>query len=337
MYIFRYIGRKLAHFLAKPRPDEEHFSTSNPQLLQRTLRKGDILLIEGTSRFSTSVKFFTQSTWSHALLYIGDHLHDSSATPEDEILSLLEVDVEEGVRVVPLSMYHEQHSRICRPIGLSENEINQVLQFAVDKMGNRYDLKNIFDLARFLIPTPPIPAKWRRRVFSLGSGDPTRAICSSLIAQAFQSINYPILPDTIYVDPNESQRISNYQKLHRHRDPSFFAPRDFDVSPYFEVIKPIVQNGFNHHKLQWQQGVKEQPNDIENQQTTATRSTQDSTNAVVKEERVGPVEQANESTTSQSIIDKTAAQPQPEHVFDDIGNTISFDEQINIEHDHKAS
>lgn len=249
MQLFSYIGKKLAHFLAKPHSNDELFSTSNPNLLKRTLRKGDILLIEGTSRFSTSVKFFTQSTWSHATLYVGDHLASES---DGELLSLLEVDVEEGVRVVPLSMYHNQHSRICRPIGLSESEISQVIEFAVARMGNSYDLKNIFDLARYLIPTPPIPVKWRRKALSLGSGDPTRAICSSLIAQAFQSINYPILPDITYENPHDCERIRNYKILHRRRDPSLFAPRDFDVSPYFEVIKPIVQNGFNHRRLRWE-------------------------------------------------------------------------------------
>ena len=30
---------------------------------------------------------------------------------------------------------------------------------------------------------------------TLGSGDPTRAICSSLIAAAFGSVRYPVLPD----------------------------------------------------------------------------------------------------------------------------------------------
>jgi len=248
--LFSFVGTKLAHFLAKPHTNDDLFSTSNPELLQRTLRKGDILLIEGSSRFSTSIKFFTQSTWSHAMLYIGDHLGEQK---DAQYLSLLEVDIEAGVRAVPLSMYADQHSRICRPIGLSESEINQVLQFAVARIGNSYDLKNIFDLARYLIPTPPIPSRWRRKALSLGSGDPTRAICSSLIAQAFQSIRYPILPDITYENPSDSKRIDTYRKMHRRRDPSLFAPRDFDVSPYFEVIKPIVQNGFNHHSLTWQE------------------------------------------------------------------------------------
>ncbi len=43
-------------------------------MIAATLRKGDVLLVEGTSRFSSAIKYLTQSTWSHAALYIGDHL-----------------------------------------------------------------------------------------------------------------------------------------------------------------------------------------------------------------------------------------------------------------------
>src|SRR5574337_378503 len=59
---------------------------------------------------------------------------------------------------------------------------------------HRYDLKNVVDLARYLLPTPPVPVGWRRRLLALGSGEPTQAICSTMIAQAFQSVSYPILP-----------------------------------------------------------------------------------------------------------------------------------------------
>jgi len=291
--LFSFVGTKLAHFLAKPHTNDDLFSTSNPELLQRTLRKGDILLIEGTSRFSTSIKFFTQSTWSHAMLYIGDHLGEQRDT---DFLSLLEVDIEAGVRAVPLSMYADQHSRICRPIGLSESEINQVLQFAVSRIGNSYDLKNIFDLARYLIPTPPIPSRWRRKALSLGSGDPTRAICSSLIAQAFQSIRYPILPDVTYENPSDSKRISTYKKMHRRRDPSLFAPRDFDVSPYFEVIKPIVQNGFNHHSLSWQ----DQPVDLDLEQE------QEQEQEIEPEQDIAEQPQAQAQTKTQPLSQDNA-------------------------------
>ena len=40
------------------------------------------------------------------------------------------------------------------------------------------------------------------------------------------------------------------QVLHvRHH--SLFTPRDFDVSPYFQVVKPTLEAGFDHHRLAW--------------------------------------------------------------------------------------
>ena len=64
----------------------------------------------------------------------------------------------------------------------------------VSHLGTQYDMRNVVDLARYLLPTPPVPTHWRRRMIALGSGEPTRAICSTLIAAAFQHVRYPILP-----------------------------------------------------------------------------------------------------------------------------------------------
>ena len=67
---------------------------------------------------------------------------------------------------------------------------------------------------------------------SLGSGDPTRAICSTLIAQAYESVRYPILPLYLPLHKGEPARDAHEELLHiRHY--SLFAPRDFDISPYF--------------------------------------------------------------------------------------------------------
>lgn len=59
-------------------------------------------------------------------------------------------------------------------------------------------LKNLLDLARYLLPAPPVPLRWRRRLIAFGTGDPSRAICSTLIAEAFQSVHYPILPEVTF-------------------------------------------------------------------------------------------------------------------------------------------
>jgi hypothetical protein len=109
----------------------------------------------------------------------------------------------------------------------------------------------LWDLARYLLPTPPVSQRWRRRMLSLGSGDPTRAIYSTLIAQAFQSVHYPILPiiSTVSKDsPDGPLCVDEILQLRHH---SLFAPRDFDVSPYFQVVKPSLAQGIDFHELRW--------------------------------------------------------------------------------------
>ena len=124
----------------------------------------------------------------------------------------------------------------------------QSVDFMIGHLGTRYDLRNIFDLLRYFFPTPPVPVRWRRRLLHFGSGDPTRAICSSLIAQAFQSIGYPILPK-IRVEGEAGDFIRREVFLIRHH--SRYTPRDFDLSPYFEVVKPTLASGFDHHEVIW--------------------------------------------------------------------------------------
>jgi hypothetical protein len=35
------------------------------------------------------------------------------------------------------------------------------------------------------------------------------------------------------------------------RHSSLYAPRDFDISPYFELVKPTVRNGFDYRAMRW--------------------------------------------------------------------------------------
>jgi hypothetical protein len=240
------IGRWFARWLAHPRRSDWQVSTAWPTNLARTLRPGDVLLVEGSSRISSAIKYLTQSSWSHAALCIASPIREGA--PNLEAPVLLEADVTEGVRLVPLSRYAQQHTRICRPVGLSAAEIDKVIQLVVSRVGQRYDMKHIWDLARYLVPHPPVPRRWRRRLLALGSGDPTRAICSSLIAEAFHAIGYPILPDLKVLMTNEGGRDAAKEVLHiRHH--SLFTPRDFDVSPYFAIVKPTLEAGFDPHAV----------------------------------------------------------------------------------------
>jgi len=209
--------------------------------LCQTLLPRDILLVEGNERISGAIKYLTQSTWSHAALFVGQK-------GDEELPSLIEVNLHAGCVVSPLEKYRGFNLRICRASALSDAERTALVAFMKGKIGVRYDLRNIFDLLRFLLPTPPLPARWRRRMLSFGSGDPTRAICSSLIAQAFQSINYPILPE---ISVRNDADAATKTEIFRIRHNSLFAPRDFDLSPYFDVVKPALGNGFDFRKLIW--------------------------------------------------------------------------------------
>lgn len=243
------IGAYLASYLSQPR-EELGLVAGRPENLAGALKEGDVLLVEGTSRISTAIKYLTQSSWSHAAIYIGDRIRRSNA--QGEALVLVEADLVEGVRAIPLSCYDAMHTRICRPVGLNSDELDAVLQHTISRIGHTYDLKNIIDLARYFITTPPVPGNWKRRMIAFGSGDPTRAICSSLIAEAFQSIRYPILPIIELQRSMTSGGMRQQREIMHIRHHSLFAPRDFDVSPYFEIIKPSLGEHFDFHALNLQ-------------------------------------------------------------------------------------
>lgn len=241
-----WLGRHLANYLSR-KTHVHGVAPETPQhLLLATLRPGDVLLVEGHSRVGTAIKYLTQSTWSHAALYVGDYLATSGGNPAH---CFVEADIAEGVRGVGVEEFAGHHTRICRPVGLDEAACREVMDYAIQRIGARYDLRNVVDLARYLFPTPPLPERLRRPALRFGSGDPTRAICSTLIAQAFQSIHYPVLPQlSSQSTPDCPGCVAEILRVRHH---SLFVPRDFDVSPYFQIVKPAVLGGFDYRTLAW--------------------------------------------------------------------------------------
>ncbi|MEP9370552.1 YiiX/YebB-like N1pC/P60 family cysteine hydrolase [Mesorhizobium sp. KR1-2] len=244
------VGLWLAARLQQKSSGYEPYTPSDPETLHRVLQPGDILLVEGNQKVSAAIKYLTQSTWSHSCLYVGNALpmpEDGSERPQ-----LIEVNLGEGCVAVPLSKYRTYNTRICRARGLTSEDRSEVVEFMISRLGLKYDLKNIFDMLRYFLPTPPVPVRWRRRMIAFGSGDPTRAICSSLIAEAFGRIRYPILPGVTRAAGRASvqSRYMRQEILHiRHH--SLYTPRDFDLSPYFQVVKPTLEHGFDYKKLRW--------------------------------------------------------------------------------------
>jgi len=241
---FDWIGERVARRLIRATSGYEPYAAARPELVAMTIRPADVLLVEGArSNVNSAIRYLTQSTWSHAALYVG--LGAKLGEKDGQPLVLIEAELGSGVIASPLSKYSSYNTRICRPVGLTPEDRENVIRYAKERIGYAYDLKNIIDLMRYFLPQPPVPARWRRRMIALGSGEPTRAICSSLIAQAFESVGYPILPDVRRVDDQSRREIMHI----RHH--SLYAPRDFDVSPFFAIVKPTIETGFDYKQMQW--------------------------------------------------------------------------------------
>jgi hypothetical protein len=237
------IGRLIARYLDEPVPGYEPFTPSDPEALRHSLQPGDVLLVEGNNHIAGVIKYLTQSTWSHAALYVGPIAGRTAADGEPHVL--IEAMLGEGVVSVPLSKYSRYHTRICRPVGLTIADCAVVCAYAIERLGFAYDLKNIIDLIRYLFPLP-VPQRWRRRMIALGSGDPTRLICSALIADAFSAVRYPILPKIKLTSSRQAR-----EQILEIRHSSLYCPRDFDISPYFNVVKPTIAKGFDYKSLHW--------------------------------------------------------------------------------------
>lgn len=279
MDIRRWITQRIIAFLTEPLEHYERRSWNDPAALRRHIRKGDILLVDGDNRVSTIIKYLTQSSWSHAALYLGDELvrrGDKSAeqaraqfgaTGAEELL--LEA-LPDGVVASPLSKYIDYNVRVVRPHRLRPEHLKVILDDAVGALGWRYDLRNVLDLARYLIPVRVIPDRFRRTALHFGSGTPTEVICSSLLGRLFHSVRFPVLPAVEFpkgfdaaVQPIGSRyrllrrvfghEARSYTGMFRMRHPSLLTPRDFDLSPYFEVVKfnVIADGGFDYQRIHW--------------------------------------------------------------------------------------
>ncbi len=237
-----WIVKKFSKYLLKTSPSHRGYLCDFNHI-QQEVQMCDVLLIEGRNRVSDIIRSITQSPWTHAVLYIGhpDEIEDNQLREIAKRVSektgstqlIIESDVGIGTVLSPIEKYRNEHIRILRPSGLSKEDAQKVITFAMRRLGANYNIRHIFDLARFLFPWGIFPRRWRSSLFQHNALKPTQEICSSMIAHAFESVNFPILPLVQEDGKNNLELIQ--------RNPNLFTPSDFDYSPYFAVIKyPII-------------------------------------------------------------------------------------------------
>lgn len=204
-----------------------------------SIKLGDVLLVAGRSRASQVITMVTQSRWSHASIYIGRYNEITDVamratlkkfySGSDNEQLLIESQMGKGVIITPLKSYRLEETRLCRPTGLNHKDAQKLLGYCINRLGLKYDMRQIFDLARFLFPWGILPRLWRTSLFRHNAGEPTHATCSLLLAEAFAVVRYPILPDVIYSETSEVEVVQRNARL--------FTPCDFDESPFFDIIK----------------------------------------------------------------------------------------------------
>jgi hypothetical protein len=120
------------------------------------------------------------------------------------------------------------------------------VEYAISRLGAAYDVRQIFDLLRFLFPWFILPRRWRSSLFQLKTGKSTATVCSTMIAEAFGQVQFPILPLVV--------RQSDGSARFYRRNPKLCTPSDFDYSPYFDIIKyPLTGNfsGTRYDQIDW--------------------------------------------------------------------------------------
>ena len=206
-----YLAQPIKHSITDPSAD--------PQCLASVLKRGDVLLTHGNSRFAALIKCVTRSPWSHVSMYVGPL--DDGFDP----LCVVEADIAAGVRSIRLSELNALQVRVLRPLGLTDMDRCRLADWVVGQIGSDYDLTHAWSLLPNVLRLP-LPDRFRSAPKTIAS-NATRFICCSLLAHAFAWVGYSILPDQARVSPAVTA------------DPTNLIPSDFERASIFEVVGPV--------------------------------------------------------------------------------------------------
>jgi hypothetical protein len=220
----RWLGKKIVHWLT----DEDEPTGTPPcdfDRLSFEIRPCDVLLVEGRSRVSEVIKTITQSIWTHSALYIGRLSDIEDPTVREHVSWLYDGPSDDQLIIEPL---------------LGEGTIVSPLK----KYAN--------DHLRICRPSGLSPQDAQTVVKHaskhLGHGYDVRHLLDiGRFLHAFSLVHFPILPVV--------HKTKDGLRLYK-RNTRLYTPRDFDYSPYFEIIKyPLL--GLNdlavYRQLPWDQ------------------------------------------------------------------------------------
>jgi uncharacterized protein YycO len=169
-----------------------------------TVQNGDILFYSGEDEISKLIRWATNSIWSHVgILFKVDSI---------QRIMILESVESQGVRVIPLSKYIQNHQEdleaheekpkarlvIARHQNFQENQLNDLLNFGMNQITRPYDRDEI---QRIMIRIATGQGKQERDKIYM---------CSELIFECFMAVDLEIpynklgfiSPEDIWIDDN---------------------------------------------------------------------------------------------------------------------------------------
>ena len=241
------MSRQLAFYqwICRRLQRDEQFSgqpSADLDSLRTVLKPCDVLLVAGHSSVDRTFKVIGDSRFARAVLYIG-RLHDvadpalrallADYTPCDPDTQLvIDARLERGLIVEPLSALEGRQIRVCRAQGLSDNEAQDVLRYAISRIGAGGSQSWGALALLTLMPWRWLPLRWRIGLFRRWAGELARALTGTVVADAFSFVQFPVLP--LVKEDRSGSRLLRLQ-------PRAITAADFDHSPYFEIIKAPFQ------------------------------------------------------------------------------------------------
>ena len=241
--------------ITRPRQEYRRYVFNDPEKLKSRIRPGDVVLVDGDQRVSQVVKYLTMSPWSHSAIFVGSRfLRDPAQRAEtrrqfgaESRYLIVEALVDRGVVVSPLVKYIDFNIRVCRPIGLTPEQI----KYRARRGGRaaRLSLRPPQHPGSLPLPasdaTGPHAAPGRRPALRQRQGHRDDLLVVS--RAGVQRVGLTILPLHIRRRAVKRSRLRErifgrptrtaYSGFLKARHPSLCVPQDFDLSPNFDVVK----------------------------------------------------------------------------------------------------
>lgn len=175
---------------------------SNYEDVRNLIESGDLLLCSGNSLFSTLIKKFTSSKWSHVAVIL--KIQTMGSTPVNRLMVFESVEGI-GARTVPLSSYINNYNGtgkrypgeivVARHSQINKSNLTRMYDKAIDMLGHIYDKNEIIRILSRMIALKVSNIQCDTPI------DDGEYICSEYVDECYRSIGVHIKKNCGFIAP----------------------------------------------------------------------------------------------------------------------------------------